>query len=438
MSIVDYIRPLPTEPADGPTTTVAVVGLGYVGLPTALSLATADAHVIGVDISARRITAIHERAVDLSASDLARLDLALSSETLRTTCDPAAQAEADNIVICVPTPVDEHLTPDLTALRGACEMVVANARLGQRVVLTSTTYVGCTQELLVEPLEARGLVVGRDVFVAFSPERINPGVESTSPEATPRVIGGATEACLVECSAFLRPTCAGLHPVSSLAAAEMTKLLENTFRAVNIAFVNEMADVAALEGVSISEVIDAAATKPYGFMRFTPGAGVGGHCIPCDPHYLLWRGRERAHYSPVVESAMTAIARRPRQVVERARELLADGGRGIAGSRVHVWGVSYKPGVADLRESPALAIIGELARLGAEVTYSDPMIELAGGTEIVGDVAEAVPASAASDAHLVVVVTRHPGDDLAPLAAAPAVLDTTYSLSAVLPTCREL
>ena len=417
--------------------TVAVVGLGYVGLPTALSLLEAGSRVIGLDVSARRLDAVVAGDVDLLPDDLERLRALSSSPRLELTDDAARLAAADTVVVCVPTPVTEQLVPDLRALSGACAAVAAHVRAGATVVLTSTTYVGCTREMLCAPLAARGLVPGTDVHVAFSPERIDPGVVGRSPATTPRVVGGLTPACTERASAALARTCPSVHPVSSPEAAEMTKLLENTFRAVNIAMVNEFADVAGAAGIDVMEVIDAAATKPYGFMRFTPGAGVGGHCIPCDPHYLLWQLRGHRTTAPVIEAAMTGVAARPGTVVRRLREELAARAVPLAGARVHVVGAAYKPGVADVRESPALEVMAACAREGATVTYTDPHVDHLDLVHAVGRVGgptrtlaltSVAPAEVAAD--IVLLHTRHPGEDLAWLAelsaSGTAVLDATY------------
>ncbi len=354
--------------------TTAVVGLGYVGLPTALALADHDARVIGYDISETRLADIKSHQVDVSVRDRERLKRHLRDNTLRLTTEPHALVEADAVVVCVPTPVDVHHTPDLRALSGACATVVRHTRPGQTIVVTSTTYVGCTRDLVATPLAARGLTVGRDVFVAFSPERIDPGVEKHVPDRTPRVVGGMTPACTEQAIGVLRHTAASMHVVSSPEAAEMTKLVENTFRAVNIALANEFSDAADRLNVDVVEVIQAAATKPYGFMPFHPGPGVGGHCIPCDPHYLLWQLQAERFDAPVIRNAMTAISLRPRVMITKARELLAQRGIPIRGARVLIVGVAYKPNVADVRESPAVEIIEELQTAGAAVDYHDPWV----------------------------------------------------------------
>ena len=405
---------------------IAVVGLGYVGLPTALSFANEGAEVIGFDVDETRLTAIKAARVDLPPLDRTRLANALENELLRLTTEPSSLAAADAVLVCVPTPVDAHRTPDLAALSAACATVVEHAHPGQTIVLTSTTYPGCTADLLVGPLQSRGLQVGRDVFVAFSPERIDPGVIEHAPERTPRVVGGATEACGEKAASLLAQAASAIHMVSSPEAAEMTKLLENTFRAVNIALANEFADAAREVDVDIMEVIAAAATKPYGFMPFHPGPGVGGHCIPCDPHYLLWQLRSRRANSQIVEAAMTAIAARPRAVVARARGILGDSGHPLRGARILVVGITYKPGVADIRESPALAIIDMLAAEGAHVAYTDPRVDVI-QTPDAGRMSHlSRPAEEQWD--LVVVHTVHPGQDYGWLSSQPAVLDTTYRL----------
>ena len=401
---------------------VAIVGLGYVGLPTALSLADHGANIIGFDVSEDRLADIKGGRVDLLERDHERLNLHLRADSLRLTTEPAALREARAVIICVPTPIDEHQSPDLRALRGACATVVDHAVTGQTIVLTSTTYVGCTRELLVKPLEERGLVVGENVFVAFAPERIDPGVEAHAPDATPRVLGGVTRRCAAQAQDLLCHTASALHTVSSPEAAEMTKLVENTFRAVNIALANEFAEMAAELEVDVIEVINAAATKPYGYMAFYPGPGVGGHCIPCDPHYLLWQLRARRVDAPVTRTAMTAIALRPRAVVAQARALLAENGCATAGSRILVVGVTYKPDVADVRESPALEIIEELIAAGARVSFTDPMVDVL-ATAGAG-MLPSHPDPEAEHWDLVLIHTRHTDAGAPP--SAPVVLDTTY------------
>ncbi len=421
-------RPAPALPTALPYARddfdVAIVGLGYVGLPTALAYHHAGARVLGVEISPARIAAIRSGEVDLLPSDRERLGDAADDPGLELSSDPAMLGRASAVIVCVPTPVDHHLVPDLAILRAACADVVANAVPGQILILTSTSYVGCTEDLLVRPLAERGLIAGESVSVAFSPERIDPGNGSIDHEAVPRVVGGATPTCELRAAAVISRYASRVHRVDSLAAAEMTKLLENTFRAVNIALANEVADICRELDVHVTDVIDAAATKPYGFMPFLPGPGVGGHCIPCDPHYLLWQLRERRIAAPMITQAMTEIAARPARVVDRAAQVLSDAGRGLAGSRVLVVGVSYKADVADLRESPALEIIEGLERRGAIVGYLDPLCPQARLAD--GRIAETVrdPLGFAPD--LVILHTRHHELDLSWIDDRHVVLDASY------------
>jgi UDP-N-acetyl-D-glucosamine dehydrogenase len=347
---------------------------------------------------------------------------------LTLTTETSALSTMDAVLICVPTPLDAHLVPDLTALRGACAAVVESARPGQTIVLTSTTYVGCTRELLVDPLRLRGLVAGQDVFVAFSPERIDPGSPDHLPVNTPRVVGGVTAECAERAILALAKTAQSVYPVSSPEAAELTKLLENTFRAVNIALANEFAGIARRFDIDVVEVIDAAATKPYGFMPFNPGPGVGGHCIPCDPHYLLWQLKANRMPAPLTEAAMAAIAARPRAVVTRAEAVLALTGLPLAGARILIVGVAYKPAVSDVRESPALEIIDELVRGGAFVSYTDAMVDsllTSAGPLLSTD--DFTPGSW----DLVIAHTLHPSVDHSWIGRAPLVLDASYQLNDV-------
>ena len=290
---------------------VAVVGLGYVGLPTALALFKRGEGVLGFDVDETRLARIQNEDVDLANHDRANLRLALQDRRFLLTSREEDLEFADAVIVAVPTPVDANLVPDLTFIRSACATVVRHARPGQVIVLTSTSYVGSTADLLARPLEERGWKLGRDVFVAFSPERINPGEQAVPQGDVPRVVGGVTEECGRRAAEVLAGTAAFLHHVSSPEAAELTKLHENTFRAVNIALANEVADISRAFGLDVMEVIAAAATKPYGFVPFYPGPGVGGHCIPCDPHYLLWQLRSGHTSAPLVSRARESIAARP-------------------------------------------------------------------------------------------------------------------------------
>jgi nucleotide sugar dehydrogenase len=405
----------------------AVVGLGYVGLPTALALHASGRQVIGLEISQHRVDDIVNGRADLLSSDHLRLADALDDrKAFELSTDAGRLREAATVLICVPTPIDHHLLPDLSALTAACRGVVAAAVPGQTIILTSTTYVGCTRDLLVGPLRAAGFEIGRDIFVSFAPERIDPGNEGHTQKNVPRVVGGVTDECMRRTRDLLEGCASYVHPVSSVEAAEMTKLYENTFRAINISLANEFADISRGLGLDVTEVIDAAATKPYGFMPFHPGPGVGGHCIPCDPHYLLWQLRADRIEAPMIETAMRLVAGRPSKVIGRAVEALADRGRPMAGARVLVLGVTYKPGVADVRESPALEIIERLRAAGAVVSFTDEFVD---SIVVAGEAMLAVPDPADRDWDLVIAHTVHPGANLAWLrSGSTAVLDATYRL----------
>jgi UDP-N-acetyl-D-glucosamine dehydrogenase len=403
---------------------VAVVGLGYVGLPTAISYHAGGSRVLGLDASEARLNTIVRGEADLLERDQHRLAQAMASDSLLLTAEARALTRAAAVVICVPTPVDDYLAPDLRMLKSACETVVAHAVPGQLLLLTSTTYVGCTEDLLVRPLQQRGFDIGTDIFVAFSAERIDPGNDAVDQEAIPRVVGGATPECEDQADRLLRRYANDVHHVGSLAAAEMTKLLENTFRAVNIALANEFADICAHLGIPVNDVIDAAATKPYGFMPFRPGPGVGGHCIPCDPHYLLWQLRKERVSAPLIERTMTEIASRPGRVVDRARELLSERGVPLSTARILVVGISYKPDVADLRESPALEILSTLARAGADVGFVDDHFDQV--TLESGDIVPATRRPEFFQADLVLIHTHHTNADLSWIQDSQLLLDPRF------------
>ncbi|NUR58764.1 MAG: nucleotide sugar dehydrogenase [Catenulispora sp.] len=421
IDVADAAAPAPERPGG-----VAILGMGYVGLPTALGLHEAGVPVIGIDHSERRLSEIRAGDVDLIDADQRRLDKALRQEDFQLTADPARLADADAVMVCVPTPVDGHRLPDIEPLRSACRTVVEHARPGQTLILTSTSYVGTTEQLLVAPLRTRGLTAGAEVFVASSPERIDPGNVTHTQQETPRVVGGVTPECAARAVQVIKALTPKVHVVTSPEAAEMTKLLENSFRAVNIALANEFADICEDLALDPLEITRAAATKPYGFMAFQPGPGVGGHCIPCDPHYLLWQLRAARKTAPLVDRAMTAIADRPGQVVNRVLETLSRAGRGLAGTRILIVGVAYKPGVRDVRSSSALDIIDLLSGRGAEVGFHDalvPEVRLADGS-----VAHSMPRPSGSDWDLVLIHTVHPGHDHDWIADCPLVVDTTYRL----------
>jgi UDP-N-acetyl-D-glucosamine dehydrogenase len=421
----------PIQTSTAANAVVAVVGLGYVGLPTAIAMRNAGCRIIGIDTSARRLKTIHAGEAELLESEHSDLQKHLAGDGFALTDRAEALDAADLVLICVPTPTDENHLPALEILQGACAAVVAHARPGQTLVLTSTTYVGSTRELLVEPLAERGLTVGEDVFVAFAPERIDPGVAGHEQLQTPRVIGGVSETCFRRAAELLRHTCKHLHRVSSPEAAEMVKLYENTFRAVNIALAFELAEACRTHGLDPIEVTEGAASKPYGFMAHYPSAGVGGHCIAVDPHYLLHPLRERGRPAKVAEEALRKIAGRPRHVAWRAHEVLVELGTRLTDARILVIGVSYKSGVADTREAPAVEILSRLRAEGAHVDYHDPLVpEL----KIEGEVLRAVDPDPRRDAggfgpedyDLVILATVHPEHDYGWLSRCEAVLDCTY------------
>jgi UDP-N-acetyl-D-glucosamine dehydrogenase len=413
------------SPATTATRTVAVVGLGYVGLPTALAMAGAGVTVLGVEASQRRIDAVRAGRVDMVEEDVRRISDALDNGRLQFVSHTEL-SRADAVVICVPTPIDTHFTPDLSAIRSACGAVVAHARPGQTIVLTSTSYVGCTADLLVRPLAARGLVAGEDIRVAFSPERLNPGgTESMVSASTPRLVGGVTLACTESAAQIIALTTPSVVHVASPETAEMAKLAENTFRAVNIALANELADAAVAAGLVPAHVLDAAATKPYGFMAFQPGPGVGGHCIPCDPHYLLWQSRAQRVPTPLIDQAMVSIAHRPVKVAERATAVLGGAGKPVAGAKVLLAGLAYKYGIADVRESPMLQVAALLRAQGAIVEGYDPFVP--GDTVDEAGVALSnvpLPNGAVYDLVILNMPVTGPGHEW--LADASLMLDTTY------------
>jgi len=397
--------------------------MGYVGLPTALAFHEAGFQVIGLDVSQARLDAVRAGDVDLLPEDQLRLGVALGDpDHFRLSADAALLAGAAAVLVCVPTPIDRHRVPQLGPLQSACQRVVEHARPGQTLVLTSTSFAGTTRDLLIDPLAARGLRAGAELHVAFAPERIDPGNTRFPQAQVPRVLGGATPACAEAARELLDPITQEIHTVGSPEAAELVKLLENTFRAVNISLANEFAEVCADLGLDPVEVVDAAATKPYGFMPFYPGPGVGGHCIPVDPHYLLWHIKASGRQLPVIEAAMAAIALRPARVVSQVMERLSDAGLGVAGAKLLLVGVAYKPGVQDVREAPALEIWRRLEERGAQVSYFDPFVP-----ELALDGAERRGERALDPAgyDLVLVCTRHPEVDYAPLANARRMLDYT-------------
>ena len=356
------------------TARVGVIGMGYVGLPLAVEFARAGFKVLGYDVSDRVVKLINDgksHIADVPASAVAAL---VKDGLLEATADASRLGEMDAISIAVPTPLAKTRDPDMSYVLAATATVAQSAHPGQVIVLESTTYPGTTRELLEPALQDRGLKVGEDVFIAFSPERVDPGNERWHTKNTPKVVGGITPACTDVAVALYAACIDRVVPVSSPEAAELTKLLENTFRSVNIGLVNEMAIVCDKLGVNVWEVIDAAATKPFGFMRFTPGPGIGGHCIPLDPHYLAWKMRTLNYKTRFIDLASEINSDMPRYVVEKVADALNDERKAVNGSRVLVLGIAYKKDIDDMRESPALDVIRLLEELGADVVYHDPYV----------------------------------------------------------------
>jgi UDP-N-acetyl-D-glucosamine dehydrogenase len=391
--------------------TVGIIGLGYVGLPLAVAFAEEGCDVVAVDIDARKIDAIE--AGDSYIEDVPSGRLAGLRERIHATTRYARLAKTDAVIICVPTPLTRNREPDLSALVDATRGLAEVLQAGQLVVLESTTYPGTTRERVAPLLEESGLAAGRDFHLAFSPERVDPGRTDFTLRNTPKVLGGLTEACFTAAEALYGLICDSLVRVSSPEAAELTKLLENIFRSVNIALVNELAMLTDRMGIDIWEVVEAAATKPYGFMRFEPGPGMGGHCLPVDPFYLSWRAREFDMATEFIELAGKVNQQMPYHCVEKAQRALNDVGLSVKGARIAVLGVSYKPGVGDIRESPALKIIELLAKMGADVRYHDPHVPHVAEFDL-----DSTPLlELVQDADLTLIVTAHPDVDYALIVA---------------------
>ncbi len=385
--------------------TVGVIGLGYVGLPLAVAFAQEGCEVVAVDVDAAKVAAIERGRSYIEDVSDAALDAVAGRIHASTAYDQLARADA--VLICVPTPLTANREPDLGALIASTRSLARVLRAGQLVVLESTSYPGTTRERVAPLLEESGLAAGSDFHLAFSPERVDPGRTDFTLRNTPKVLGGLTEACAERAATLYELVCDSVLRVSTPEAAELTKLLENIFRSVNIALVNELAMLTDRMGIDIWEVVDAAATKPYGFMRFDPGPGMGGHCLPVDPFYLSWRAREFDMATEFIELAGKVNQQMPYHCVAKAQRALNDRGLAVKGARIAVIGVSYKPGVGDVRESPALKIVELLVELGAEVLYHDPHVA---SVERLG-LSSTPLAEAVADADLSLIVTAHPGVD---------------------------
>jgi UDP-N-acetyl-D-glucosamine dehydrogenase len=409
------------------TARVGIVGLGYVGLPLAMEFAKAGFSVTGIDILSSKVSQLNsgESYVQDVPTDVLRECLAVG--TFRATSDFSVVADLDTINIAVPTPLRKTKDPDMSYIVSACQETAKYLGPGKLVILESTTYPGTTDELVLPMLEAPGWKVGEDFFLCFSPERVDPGNAQYQTANIPKVVGGITPACTRLGALFYAQALQTVVPVSSTRVAEMVKLLENTFRMINIGLVNEMALMCDRMGINVWEVIDAAATKPFGFMPFYPGPGLGGHCIPIDPFYLSWKTKQAGIEARFIELAGHINGQMPHFVVDKIQGALNDHSKPLRGSHVHILGAAYKRNIDDVRESPALDIILLLERRGSRVTYSDPFVaklRLDGHELIAQD-----PIAMAAEADCVVVVTDHSGVDYAAIVEnAKLIVDTRNAL----------
>lgn len=362
------------EKIENKEASVVIIGLGYVGLPLAVEFADAGLKTTGIDLKVDKVERVNKGKSFLSDVSDGELEAVVASGNLTATTEYQVLASADCVCICVPTPLGKTKDPDISYIVAASEEIARYSHPGMLVVLESTTYPGTTEELILPRLDVNGGKVGEDFFVAFSPERVDPGNTVWKTKNTPKVIGGMTPACTETAVALYRNAVETLVSVSSPAAAEMVKLLENTFRAVNIGLVNEISLICDRLDLNVWEIIDAAATKPFGYMKFTPGPGLGGHCIPIDPLYLSWKMRGMNYEARFIDLADKVNAEMPHYVARKVMDALNDEGKALKGARILVLGVAYKAGTDDVRESPAVNIIELLRRKGAEVSYHDPHV----------------------------------------------------------------
>ncbi|HEX5069508.1 MAG TPA: nucleotide sugar dehydrogenase [Vicinamibacterales bacterium] len=414
------------------TARLGVIGLGYVGLPLAVEFARAGFTAVGVDLDARKVEAINRGESyipDVPTSDVQQFTRA---KRLSASADPSVIRACDTINICVPTPLRKTKDPDLSYVVSAVEMVAAHLQPGQLIVLESTTYPGTTDEVVRPLLERGGLVAGRDFFLAFSPERVDPGNSRFTTRNVPKVVGGTTPECTRLAKALYAPSIDHVVEVSSTRVAEMVKLLENTFRAVNIGLVNELALMCDRLGLSVWEVVDAAATKPFGFMPFYPGPGLGGHCIPIDPFYLSWKVKEVGFEARFIELAGHVNGAMPHHVIDKVTEALNSHAKSVRDSRILILGIAYKRDIDDVRESPALDVMAVLMQKGGRVSYHDPHApslaarDWPGATDL-----SSVPLTdaALAEADCVVIVTDHKAFDYAQIVRqAKLVVDTRNAI----------
>jgi UDP-N-acetyl-D-glucosamine dehydrogenase len=410
--------------------TVGVVGLGYVGLPLAVEYADAGFHVVGIDLSKAKTTRVNKGdsyVGDVPSSVLAPL---VEKGLLRATTDFSAIREFDTVNICVPTPLRKTKDPDMSYIVSACEEIAKYFHPGMLVILESTTYPGTTDELVLPMLEKSGLKVGEDFFLCFSPERVDPGNPQFQTKNIPKVVGGSTPACTDLGRLFYEQALEHVVPVSSTQVAEMVKLLENTFRMINIGLANEIAIMCDSMGIDVWEVIEAAATKPFGFMPFYPGPGLGGHCIPIDPFYLSWKTKQSGIEARFIELAGYINGQMPHFVAAKVQNALNEVRKAVKGSKILIYGVSYKRDIDDVRESPALDIMHLLKRRGAEIGFADPHVP---EIRLEGEILHASEGDAAvKDADCVVIVTDHSSFDYPKLVReAKLIVDTRNALKGV-------
>jgi UDP-N-acetyl-D-glucosamine dehydrogenase len=409
------------------TARVGIVGLGYVGLPLAVEFAKAGFHVTGIDLQQSRVDRLmrgESYVQDVSSSDVAQL---VKAHRFDSTSDFSIVRELDTINICVPTPLRKTKDPDMSYIVSAADEIAKYFHPGLLVILESTTYPGTTDELLLPTFEKHGLRVGEDFFLCFSPERVDPGNPVYQTSNTPKVVGGITSACTEMGKVFFSQALQHVVPVSNTRVAEMVKLLENTFRMINIGLVNEMALMCDGMGINVWEVIDAAATKPFGFMPFYPGPGLGGHCIPIDPFYLSWKSKQSGIEARFIDLAGNINGNMPHFVVGKVQNALNNHGKAVKGSRIHIFGVAYKRNIDDMRESPALDVILLLKKLGAEVSYSDPYVPKLMLDGI--DLASQDALTSAKQSDCAVIITDHSNFDYRGLLdAAKLIVDTRNAL----------
>ena len=411
------------------TARVGVVGLGYVGLPLAVEFAKVGFSVTGIDVQAAKVDALNNGDSYIQDVPQNEVNELVAANKLSATRDFSIIRELDTVNICVPTPLRKTKDPDMTYVVAACEQIAKYAHPGLLVILESTTYPGTTDELVRPMLEKAGVTVGEDLFLCFSPERVDPGNPKYQTKNIPKVVGGTTPACTEAGMLFYSQALETVVPVSSTQVAEMVKLLENTFRMINIGLVNELALMCDRMNINVWEIIDAAATKPFGFMPFYPGPGLGGHCIPIDPFYLSWKSKQAGIEARFIELAGQVNGQMPHFVVDKVQNALNDHTKPLRGSHVHVLGVAYKRDIDDVRESPALDVIHLLLRRGARVTYSDPYVpDLSHEGLDMG----AIPDSEAAGADCVVIITDHKAFDYKALVRdAKLIVDTRNALKGI-------